>query len=117
MTLQTAPRGLLFIWLAVLASPIAWGASLIAMSWLTHPVCQGLPRSVLTLCGALCTLVALAAALAAFWRLQQARMRSADDLDDVGVFLLRLAMWGGLMFALVIALSLIPTALLTPCPV
>jgi hypothetical protein len=33
------------------------------------------------------------------------------------VFLLRMALWGGLMFALVIALSLVPTALLTPCPV
>ncbi len=117
MSIQTAPRGLFFIWLAVVASPIAWGASLIAMSWLTHPVCQGLSRSVLILSGTLCALVALGATLGAFWRLQQARVRSAEDLDGVAVFLLRLAMWEGLIFALVIALSLIPTALLTPCPV
>ena len=116
MTARTA-RILFFIWLSVLASPIAWGASLITMFWLTHPVCQGLPRAVLVLVGMLCALIALAAALAAGRGLKRAPARLAEEVDDVAVFLLGLAMWAGLLFALVIVLSLVPTALLTPCPV
>ncbi len=116
MTSRIAPRILVFIWLAVLASPIAWGASLVTMFWLTHPVCQGLSRSVLTGVGMLCALLALAGAIAAGRGLRRASGLRADD-EEVGRFLLRLAMWGGLIFTLVIVLSLVPTALLTPCPV
>ena len=116
MTARTA-RILFFIWLSVLASPIAWGASLITMFWLTHPVCQGLPRAALTLVGMLGAFIALAAALAAGRGLKRAPARLAEDGDDVAVFLLSLAMWAGLLFALVIVLSLAGTALLTPCPV
>ena len=112
-----AARILFFIWLSVLASPIAWGASLITMFWLTHPVCQGLPRTVLIRVGVLCALIALAAAFAARRGLKRARPPLAEDADDVAVFLLGLAMWAGLLFALVIVLSLVPTVLLTPCPV
>ena len=117
MTALTAPRVLVFIWVTVLVSPLAWATSLVTMFWLTHPVCQGLPRSVLIVSGSLCALVAAASALAADRGLKRAPGRSTDDSGDVPVFLLRLARWGGWMFALVIALSLVPTALLKPCPV
>jgi hypothetical protein len=117
MASRSAPRVLVFIWLTVLGSPIAWAASLVTMFWLTHPVCQGLPRSALVASGVVCALVALAGAIAAGRALKRAPTRSAEDADDVAVFLLRLALWGGLMFALVITLSLVPTTLLTPCPV
>ena len=117
MTSKVGPRVLVFIWLAVLASPIAWAASLVTMFWLTHPVCQGLSRSVLTLSGTGCVVVALAGTLAAGRALKRGSARAAEDSEDVLVFLLRLALWSGLVFALVITLSLVPTALLTPCPV
>ncbi len=117
MTPVVTPRSFFFIWLTVLASPIAWSVSLLAMFWLTNPVCQGLSRSALTLTGVLCALVSVIGAFAAGRALNRTPKRAAEDSEDVPVFLLRLAMWGGLMFALVIALSLVPTALLTPCPV
>jgi hypothetical protein len=117
MTARTAPRVLAFIWVAVLASPFAWAASLATMFWLTHPVCQGMSRSVLIASGILCAIVALAGALAAARELKRVPGAPVDDSSDVPLFLLRLALWGGFMFALVIALSLVPTALLTPCPV
>ena len=117
MTARTAPRVLVFIWVTVLASPLAWATSLVTMFWLTHPVCQGLSRSVLITSGCLCALVALAGGLAAGRALKRVPSPSTDDSGDVPMFLLRLALWSGFMFALVIALSLVPTALLTPCPV
>jgi hypothetical protein len=117
MTSRIAPRILLFIWLMVLGSPLAWAVSLVTMFWLTHPVCQGLSRAVLAFSGGLCGLVALAGAIAAAQVLKRVPERTSEDSGDVPVFLLRLAMWGGLMFALVIALSLVPAGLLTPCPV
>lgn len=117
MTARTAARVLVFIWVAVLASPLAWATSLVMMFWLTHPVCQGLSRSVLIASGSLCAVVALAGALAAVRALKRVPGAAVEDSSDVPVFLLRLALWSGLMFALVIALSLVPTALLTPCPV
>ena len=117
MTVRTAPRVLALIWMAVLASPFAWAASLATMFWLTHPVCQGMSRSVLILSGSLCTVIALAGALGAARELKRAPRPPLEDSSDVPLFLLRMALWGGFMFALVIALSLVPTALLTPCPV
>jgi hypothetical protein len=117
MMTQTAPRVLLLIWVAIVASPLAWSASLVTMFWLTHPVCQGLPRSVLIVSGGLCAVVALAGALAAARGLKRVPEAPIEDSGDVPLFLLRLALWSGFMFALVIALSLVPTALLTPCPV
>jgi len=117
MTARAAPRVLVLIWVTVLASPLAWATSLVTMFWLTHPVCQGLSRSVLIVAGSLCALVALAGALAADRALKRVPGRHVEESGDVPVFLLRMALWGGFMFALVIALSLVPTALLTPCPV
>jgi hypothetical protein len=117
MTSRIIPHVLVWVWLAVLASPIAWAASLVSMFWLTHPVCQGLSRSVLTLAGVGCALVAVGGALSARSALRRASACSAESSDDVCVFLLRLALWSSLIFALVIGLSLVPTALLTPCPV
>lgn len=117
MTARTAPRVLTFIWIAVLVSPLAWAASLGTMFWLTHPVCQGMSRSVLIASGSVCAVIALAGALAAARELRRIPGAPVDDSGDVPLFLLRLALWGGFMFALVIALSLVPTALLTPCPV
>lgn len=117
MNAKAAPRVLLWIWLAVLASPIAWAVSLVTMFWLTHPVCQGLPRSVLTLTGATCLIVALAGSAAGWRALCRASPRSVENSGDVPVFLFRLAFWNGLIFALVILLSLIPGSMLTPCPV
>jgi hypothetical protein len=117
MTPQSAPRVLTFIWLTVLASPAAWAVSLVLMFWLTHPVCQGTSRSVLVLSGAVCAVIALGGSLAARHALARAPARATEDSDDVVVFLLRLALWSGLIFALVIGLSLVPAALLTPCRV
>lgn len=117
MTPNPGQRLLLFIWTTVLASPLAWGASLVSMFWLTHPVCQGLARASLILTGAGCALVALAASAAA-GRAQTRYLRnSVAQPDEVAMFLLRLARWSGLIFTLVIMLSLVPTAVLTPCPV
>jgi hypothetical protein len=117
MDARRASRVLLLVWAIVLASPIAWAISLATMFWLTHPVCQGLSRSVLTLAGSACALVAFAAAILAERKLKDLPKRDAEDSAHVLVFLLRVAFWAGLIFGLVIVLSLIPTALLTPCPV
>jgi hypothetical protein len=114
---NSTSRVLLYIWLALLASPLAWGASLTAMFWLTHPVCQGgLPRLALVVTGVACAVVALlGSVLSAHW-LKRAPSRPIEDSGDALVFLMRIGLWGGLIFALVIGLSLVPTALLTPCP-
>ena len=116
MSQPAANRILMFVWFTVLASPIAWGTSLVAMLWLTHPVCQGMSRSYLTLLGVACALVALCGALAAGRALHRTPARVVEDSGDTLSFLLRLAMWSGWMFALVIGFSLVPTALLSPCP-
>jgi hypothetical protein len=109
MPAQIASRPLFRVWILVLAGPLAWGTSLVTMFWLTHPVCQGHSRSMLVLTGVACVAISLAATVFA--------TRFASTLDEVSRFLARLAFWGGLVFSLVIALSLVPTALLTPCPV
>ncbi len=117
MTANGGHRFLVFIWAMVLASPLAWAASLVSMFWLTHPVCQGLSRSSLILTGFGCALVALTASSAAGRALRCSPGQWAEDGQEVAVLLLQLARWSGLIFALVIVLSLVPTALLTPCPV
>jgi hypothetical protein len=71
----------------------------------------------LVLAGSLCAAVALAGALAAHSALKRVPSAPVEDSSDVPLFLLRLALWSGFMFALVIALSLVPTAQLTPSPV
>jgi hypothetical protein len=115
--MKTAPRVLVFIWSTVLISPVAWGVSLASMFWLTHPVCQGLPRATLVLSGAACAVLALVGSGAAANALRRSPAFESEDSGDVPGFLLRLGLWGGLIFALVIGLSLVPAALLTPCPV
>jgi hypothetical protein len=115
MTANASPRSLAFIWATVLVSPFAWGASLVSMFWLTHPVCQGLSRLPLVLTGAGCTIAALAASGVARRALKRLSGGSIEHANEVLAFLLCLARWSGLVFALVIALSLVPTAILTPC--
>jgi hypothetical protein len=107
------PRSLLVVWLAVMAGPVGWSVSLVVMFWLTHPVCQGRSRSSIFVVGALCIAIAAVGGLMA-WR-QSKRARSARD--DVSLFLCEIAIWSAAIFALVIALSLVPAGLLTPCPV
>jgi hypothetical protein len=117
MRSHATARTLVLIWFTVLASPLAWGLSLVSMFWLTHPVCQGLSRSVLILAGAICAAVSLAGAFIAAATLKRGSAQAGEPADDPLLFLLRLAAWSGLIFALVIGLSLVPTAMLTPCPV
>jgi TRAP-type C4-dicarboxylate transport system permease small subunit len=83
------------------------------MFWLTHPVCQGWPRSSIVVVGLLCIAIAVVGGLLA-WR-QAKRARSAED--DISGFLCEIALWSAAIFTLVIALSLVPAGLLTPCPV
>jgi hypothetical protein len=109
MAAHGEPRPLFRVWALLLASPIAWGTSLVMMFWLTHPVCQGHSRSTLVLTGVACAAVSLSTSILA--------TRFAGQLDEVSRFLARIALWGGLIFSLVIVLSLVPTAMLTPCPV
>jgi hypothetical protein len=110
----TRPRFLLLIWIAVLLAPSAWALSLGAMFWLTNPVCQGATRSVIFVTGGICLALALLSCVLARVGL---RRELGGEADDFRTFLLRLAMWSSAIFALVIALSIVPVTLLTPCPV
>ncbi len=103
----------------VLAPPLAWALSLIAMSWLTHPVCEGRPHGLITAAGIVCLLIAAVAGVLARRKLISGTgpdQGSAAEAE-VAVFLHRMALWLSVMFAAVILLSLVPIAILTPCPV
>jgi hypothetical protein len=114
MPARSTPRYLLLIWTTVLLAPLAWGASLVAMFWMTHPVCQGLTRASIVEIGVACIIIAAVSGLVARGTLRRLDSSTHGDFD---AFLLRMAMWSSAIFALVIALSVVPTALLTPCPV
>jgi hypothetical protein len=103
------------LWSVVLGSPLAWAVSLASMFWLTHPVCQGMTHGVIFAAGCSCTAVALAAGIIARHRLR--RCADPGRLAGVDSFLLNMAVGMSAIFALVIALSLVPLAMLTPCPV
>ncbi|HEU4626639.1 MAG TPA: hypothetical protein VFS52_17895 [Steroidobacteraceae bacterium] len=110
----TPPRFLWLIWSAVLLAPIAWSVSLVVMFWLTNPVCQGTSRTLIFAVGGACIVLAIVSGLLARRGLSKV---PSDDADDFRTFLLRLAAWSSALFALVIALSIVPVTLLTPCPV
>jgi hypothetical protein len=84
------------------------------MFWLTDPVCQGVTRAVIFATGGVC--LALALVSWAFAR-RGLHRELGSEADDFRTFLLRLATWSSAIFALVIALSIVPVTLLTPCPV
>ena len=106
---------ILWLWAGVLLGPIAWSVSLVSMFWLTHPVCQGAARGFLWATGAACALTAIAAGIGA--SLALARHGFPPERAGTAPFLLRLAVGASAMFALVILLSMVPIAMLTPCPV
>lgn len=110
------------LWLMVLLPPLAWSFNHVAILWMTHPVCQGASRGWIVQIGIVCFLLAAGAGVFAHRRLQRVARSSAAELDaswrgDFETFLLRLAMGSSPVFALVILLSMVPNALLTPCPV
>jgi hypothetical protein len=109
------PRVMLLIWVALLGAPLAWSLSLGTMFWLTHPVCQGMTHAAILIAGATCALLAAAAGFLARYMLGYAGQTAT--MTQSGPFLLRIAVGASAIFTLVIVLSLVPLALLTPCPV
>lgn len=107
-------RALLIVWTVLLLAPIAWATSLGAMFWLTDPVCQGASRMWIVWTGVACLILALVSAAVA-WTGARRWAHTHDD-ENVEHFLMVLAKGGGALFALVIALSLVPVAMLSPCP-
>jgi hypothetical protein len=103
------------LWLAVLISPVAWSVSLAAMFWLVHPVCQGAGRGLLWVTGGVCAALALIALVGSGAGL--AKAGCPPERQGIAPFMLRLAACASAIFALVILLSMVPIALLTPCPV
>jgi hypothetical protein len=108
-------RQIVLLWAGVLLGPIAWSISLPSMLWLTHPVCLGSGRGLLWGTGAVCALVAIGTCVVA--SLQLARHGFPHEGASVAAFMLRMAVGASAIFALVILLSMVPIAMLTPCPV
>jgi hypothetical protein len=108
-------RLLLLVWTAVLGAPFAWAASLGAMFWLTHPVCQGMTHTAIVAVGSTCAVLAAGAGALAHYLLRHSGATAA--IPGSGAFLLKVALGSSPMFALVILLSMVPIAMLTPCPV
>jgi hypothetical protein len=108
-------RQMLFLWACVLLGPIAWSLSLVSMSWLTHPVCQGARHGVLWVTGGICAVLAIVASVSALIGL--ARAGFPPEGSGVAPFLLRMALGLSAIFALVILLSMVPIGILSPCPV
>jgi hypothetical protein len=107
-------RSLVLVWTTVLLAPFAWSVSLVAMFWLTTPVCQGLAHSWLVAVGAVCVVLAIVGGVVAH---RAAARWNGGVVEDPRAFLFKLARGASAIFALVIALSIVPIALLTPCPV
>jgi hypothetical protein len=112
---KTEPRVLFLLWIALLGAPTAWSLSLGTMFWLTHPVCQGMTHAAILIAGVICALLAAGCGVLAHYMLRGACETAA--MPDSGPFLLRMAMGASAIFTLVIVLSLVPLAMLTPCPV
>jgi hypothetical protein len=111
---RSRPRTLLKVWVAFLLGPVAWSVSLGAMFWLTNPACQRGSRAPMVVTGVVCLVLALIAGIVAW----TGARRYAHDADssEAERFLFGMAIGGSAIFALVIALSLVPVALLSPCP-
>jgi hypothetical protein len=105
-------RRYVLVWTVVLLGPLAWGASLTAMFWATHPVCQGASHGLIYGIGGACAVLTLSAGLLG-WR-SLAVERAEHESEH---FLLQVGVGASALFALVIALSLVPISMLTPCPV
>jgi len=101
------------IWLVALAGPIAWFAGFFAMFWLTRPACESGSRVSMGWVGAVAAILAAAALLLAGRFVRRAPVAEAPSLR----FLSDLARWWNAIFLLVIALSLVPVFLLSPCGV
>jgi hypothetical protein len=115
VTEHLSGRQMLLLWSGVLIGPIAWAFSLTSMFWFTHPVCQGADRTVLWVTGGTCAAVSAGACVgAAVWL---ARARVWRERAEIAPFMLGLGIGAGALFALVILLSMVPIAMLTPCPV
>jgi hypothetical protein len=108
-------RRILLLWVVVLLGPIAWSISLNLMLWLTQPVCRGYSQGWLWGTGGICALLAVSAGITASRQL--AREGLPPERAGVAPFMLRLAVGASAIFALVILLSMVPIAMLTPCPV
>lgn len=108
------PRTLLIVWVALLLGPVAWSASLGAMFWLTDPACQSGSRVSLVSTGILCLVLSIVAGILAWGGAR--RYAHEGEGSQAERFLLGMAKGASALFALVIALSLVPVAMLSPCP-
>ena len=106
-------RRYVLVWTVVLLGPLAWGASLTAMFWATHPVCQGASHGWLYAIGAACAVLTLGAGFVGWRSMPAERVQHENDR----YFLLQMAVGASAIFALVIGLSLVPVSMLTPCPI
>jgi hypothetical protein len=105
---------MLLLWMGVLLGPAAWGISLATLFWLTHPVCQGGERSSLWTVGAVCLAMAVGACVVSGVSL--ARAGFPPERSGIAPFMMRMAVGLAAIFSLVILLSMVPIAMLTPCP-
>ena len=103
------------LWSGVLLGPAAWSICLVSLFWLTHPVCQGGERSWLWSVAGTCLAIAVGASIVSVLAL--ARAGFPPERTGIAPFMMRLAIGMGAIFSLVILLSMVPIAMLTPCPV
>ena len=103
------------LWSGVLLGPMAWSICLESLFWLTHPVCQGGDRSWLWGVGVAGLVIAAGASIVS--ALSLARSGFPPERSGIAPFMMRLAIGMGAIFSLVILLSMVPIAMLTPCPV
>ena len=115
------PAFLLLLWTVVLLAPLAWAFSLNVMFPLTDLVCEDGRRSLPMIVGAVCLVLALAAPVLGWYcvrRLREDSQQESESRDRVhtGHFMLVMGIGIGSLFALVIALSIVPIFFLSPCP-
>jgi len=101
------------VWAVVLAGPVAWAAGLLALFWLTRPVCEGWSRTPMGWVGFAC---AVTAAIGLVLAARFGRRRHVADVPSLR-FLADIAIWGNAIFLLVIVLSSAPILFLSPCGV
>jgi hypothetical protein len=114
MTEHLGGRDMLLLWTGVLLGPIAWSISLVALFWLTHPVCQGARHGLLWVTGGVCAVIGGVTLLGAWIALR--RIGHARESTGIAPFMVRMALAVSAIFTLVILLSVVPIGLLTPCP-
>lgn len=115
------PSFLLLLWTVVLLAPLAWTFSLNVMFPLTDLVCENGRRSLPMIVGLVCLVLAVAAPLLGWYsmtRLRDDPQQESESRDRVhtGRFMLVLGIGIGSLFALVIAMSIVPIFFLSPCP-